>query len=206
MTKTPLTSTRFSSEEILQARREFDFFYDKTIEDPREYLERKRKRDMHKLVCFVIENELTKGRREVFKRVFFDGEKIGAVAESMGICLSNAYRYYSDAVKEIRDKLKYVVLYQNACEKDKMMPLEVMINRGAVSRKNFSLPAVSMRVLRLMDKENIETETLCSLMGLDRSRFEEVLKGKEQLDAEEITALSGFFGVTADYILKGDFA
>ncbi len=205
MTKTPLTSTQFSSEEILTAEKEFDFFYDKSIENPRQYLERKRKRDMQRLICFVIENELTKGRREVFERVFFGGEKIGAVAESMGTCESNVYRYYNDAVKEIREKLKYVVFYQNSCENDKMMPLEVMINKGAVSRRKFSLPAVSMRLIRLMNKENIGQELLCESVGLDRNKFEKVLKGKEQLDAREITVLSDFFSVSADYILKGDF-
>ncbi len=205
MTKTPLTSTQFSSEEILNARSEFDFCYDKNIENPRQYLERKRKRDMQNLICFIIENDLPQRGREVFKKVFFDGEKIKIVAESMGISSSNVYRYYNEALRIIKEKLKYVVFYQNSCEKDKMMPLEVMANKGAISRRNFSSSAVNMRLLRLMNRENIEKNILCRFAGLDANKFEEVLKGKEQLNAEEITALSGFFGVTADYILKGDF-
>lgn len=205
MTKTPLTSTQFSSEEILNARSEFDFYYDKNIENPGQYLERKRKRDMQNLICFIIENDLPQRGREVFKKVFFDGEKIKIVAESMGISSSNVYRYYNESLRIIKEKLKYVVFYQNSCEKDKMMPLEVMANKGAISRRNFSSSAVNMRLLRLMNRENIEKNILCRFAGLDANKFEEVLKGKEQLNAEEITALSGFFGVTADYILKGDF-
>lgn len=186
--------------------KEFDFLYDETIENPREYLERKRTRDMYSLICFIIENDLTQKRRNVFKKVFFKGEDFSTVAESLGISLSNTYKHYNGAVKDIREKLKYVVFYQNACEKDKMMPLEVMINRGAISRRNFSSSGVGLRLLRLMDKENIKKEKLCEFTGIDRKKFEEVLKGKIKLDAEEITTLSGFFSVTADYILKGDFA
>lgn len=205
MTKKPLTSTQFLPEEILQAEREFDFLYDGEIEEPREYLERKRKRDMQKLIHHIIENDLPKEAEDIFRRVFFQGEKMEQVAKSKEMSLSNAYRYYKSAMKKIEDKLKYVIFYQNLCCEYKMMPLEKMLCNSLSINKKVAVPAVSMRVARLMEKENVKKDFLCKAIGLSKDKFEKVLKGKEQLNAEEIILLSGFFSVTADYILKGDF-
>ncbi len=206
MTKKARYSMQFLSEEVLSAEKEFNCLYDKNIEAPREYLERKRKRDMQKLILFVMENELDEIRKTVFRRVFFDGVKIADVAKEMGICTSNAYKHYEKALKKMEENLRYVVFYQNSCRNDRMMPLEMMRENAITSKKQTSMPVISMRISRLMERENITLAILCRCTGISRKRFDSIFRGENQLAADEITSLSGFFGVTTDYILKGDLS
>ncbi len=204
MTKKPQYSTQFLSEEMLLAKDEFDFLYDEKIELPREYLERKRKRDMRKLVLHIVENELDEAKRDIFIRVFSDGEKIQDVALSMGISQSAVYKNYDKALKTIEQCLKYVVYYQNCCRNDKLMPLEVMKKYADASRRKADLSSISMRLSRLMQKNSISVKQLCLCTGINKKHFEQVFQGVSHLTDEEIALLSGFFGVTTDYILKGD--
>ena len=67
-----------------------------------------------------------------------------------------------------------------------------------------SSPAISMRLFRLMQKNNVNTQKLCECIGMREKRFRAIFQGEEQLTADEIALLSGFFGVTTDYILKGE--
>ena len=150
MTKKPLDNSQFSPEELLTAKREFDFLYDGKIENPCEYLERKRNRDMRNLIFHIIENELDEARKEIFKRVFFGGEKISDVAKEMNICVSNAYKHYDKALKRIEESLKYVVFYQNECLHNRLKPLEVMKASSLRYRGSASSPQISMRLSRLM--------------------------------------------------------
>ncbi len=195
---------QFLSEEMLSAKDEFDFLYDEKIELPREYLERKRKRDMRNLVMHIVENELDEAKRDIFIRVFSEGEKIRDVAESIGICPSTVYKHYDKALKTIEQSLKYVVYYQNCCSKDKLLPLEIMKKYADSSRRKADLSSIAMRLSRLMQKNNITEKQLCLCTGIDKKHIEQVFQGISHLTDEEIVLLSGFFGVTADYILKGD--
>ncbi|MBQ7957551.1 MAG: transcriptional regulator [Clostridia bacterium] len=206
MTKKPRYSMQFLSGEVLSAEKEFDCLYDENLEAPQEYLERKRKRDMQKLILFIMENELDETRKTIFRRVFFDGVKIADVAKEMGICTSNAYKHYEKALKRMEENLRYVVFYQNSCRNDKLLPLEVMKQNAITSKSQTSLPVISMRISRLMAKNNITINNLCRCTGINRKRFESIFRGETQLAADEITSLSGFFGVTTDYILKGDLS
>ncbi len=204
MTKKPCNPTQFLSGEMLSAKDEFNTLYDKNIEMPREYLERKRSRDMRTLILYVVENELDEARKVIFKRVFLEGEKINDVAQEMGICPSNVYKHYYKALKKIEQNLKYVVFYQNCCRNDKLKPLEVMKEYASSSLRMASSPAISMRLFRLMQKNNVNTQKLCECIGMREKRFRAIFQGEEQLTADEIALLSGFFGVTTDYILKGE--
>lgn len=204
MAKKPLSLTRFSSEEIIGAYKQFDNLYDDGIEAPREYLERKRSRDMQKIIRSIVENELDSTKREIFCRVFFDGEKINTVADELGICQSNAYKHYDKALKVIEQNLKYVLLYQNCCRLDRLTPLEKMKTDAFQTLKTMSVSAIAMRLFRLMQKENVEKKSLCRFLGFDEGHFDRIFCGALQPNAEEIVLLSGFFGVSADYILKGD--
>lgn len=204
MTKKTNYPKQFLSEEILSAEKEFNCLYDGNIEAPAEYLERKRKRDMHNLIFLVMENELNEIRKTIFKRVFFDGVKIADVASEMGIGTSNAYKHYEKALQRMEENLKYVVFYQNSCRNDKMTPLEAMRQNAITSKRQTSMPMISMRISRLMAKENITSDKLCRCAGINSKRFESFSRGETQLAADEIVSLSGFFGVTTDYILKGD--
>ncbi len=204
MAKKPLDFTSFSSDEIINGCRQFENLYDANIEAPGEYLERKRSRDMQTLIRYIVDNELEGIRKIIFMRVFFEEEKIQDVASSLEICQSNAYKHYEKALKKMRESLKYVVVYLNCCRNDEMTPLESMQKYAFASRKNTSLPAISMRLYRLMEKENVDKKKLCNCIGIDEEHFSKALCGEVQLTACEISLLSGFFRVTTDYILKGD--
>ncbi len=204
MTKKPVSLTHFSSEELLAAAGQFNTLYDKEIETPVEYIHRKRERDMRKVINFIVENELDKTKREIFTKVFFGGEKISDVAEKIGMTYSGAYKNYDKALKIIGENLKYVNFYQNVSKYDRMKPLEIMKNNAFSALKELSYSAVIMRLTRLMERDNINGEKLCNSLGFDEKRFEEIFDGKIHPCADEIVLLAGFFGVSTDYILKGD--
>ncbi len=204
MTKKPEKLTRFSTEELLSAHRQFDTLYDENIESPREYMERKRNRDMHKLMQCIMDNELDSFKRDIFARVFFYGEKFSDIAEETGLSLSAVYKHYDMALKIIGKALKYVMLYQHVCTRDIMMPLQKMRDSAFLASKRVYPNSFALRLSRLMEKENIGNEKLCESLVLDRNRFGKISCGKLEPVAGEIVLLSGFFGVSTDYILKGD--
>lgn len=206
MTKKSVSLTHFSSEEIAGAYKQFNNLYDESVETPLEYLERKRKRDMNNIIHLIIENELDSTKRKIFSSVFFGGEKISDVACQLGICLSNAYKHYDKALKIIEKNLKYVILYQNCCRHEKLTPLEQMKLRKAKALNASCRPAISMRIYRLMQKENVSKEDLCRCLDFEEKHFDGIFCGDIQPTAEEIVLLSDFFGVSSDYILKGDLS
>lgn len=87
-----------------------------------------------------------------------------------------------------------------------MKPLESMKNNAFSALKELSFSAVIMRIARLMERDNISVEKLCRSLGFNEKRFEEILGGKIHPCADEIVLLAGFFGVSTDYILKGDLS
>jgi len=196
--------THFSTEELLSAHRQFDTLYDENIESPREYLERKRNRDMHKLILCIMENELDTVKSDIFARVFFYGEKFSDVAEKTGLSQASVYKHYDKAVKKIGKALKYVMLYQDVCTRDIMMPLQRMRDSAFLASGRVYPHAFALRLSRLMEKENVGKDKLCETLVLDRNRFGKIFCGKLEPVAGEIVLLSGFFGVSTDYILKGD--
>lgn len=196
--------THFSTEELLVARRQFDPLYEENIESPGEYLERKRNRDMHNLIHCIMENELDEVKRDIFTRVFFCREKIPDIAERMGVSQKAVYKHYEKAIKTIGEALKYVVLYQDMCTHDAMTPLQRMRDGAFLASKRAYPHAFALRLSRLMEKENVGKDKLCETLVLDRNRFGKIFCGKLEPVAGEIVLLSGFFGVSTDYILKGD--
>lgn len=206
MTKRPEKLIHFSTAEQMAAHKQLDTLYDECIESPDEYMERKRNRDMQKLVRLVMKNELEGRKGDVFSRVFFYGEKFSDIAEEMNISLSAVYKYYDSAVRIISDSLKYVLLYQDIAEQDIMMPLQRMRDSAFLSSGRAYNCAFPMRLSRLMERENIDKDKLCSSLMLDRNRFGKIFVGKLEPVAGEIVLISGFFGVSTDYILKGDMS
>lgn len=198
--------THFSTEELLAANRQFDTLYDENIESPAEYLERKRNRDMHRLILRIMENEMDAVKRDIFSRVFFYGEKFSDIAEKTGISLSAVYKHYDKAVKTIGSALKYVMLYQDVCARDIMMPLQRMRDGAFLASGRVYPNAFALRLSSLMEKENVGKDKLCETLVLDRNRFGKISCGKIEPVAGEIVLLSGFFGVSTDYILKGDLS
>lgn len=206
MAKKPVKLTPFSSEELLTAAGQFNTLYDKEIETPVEYILRKRERDMRKVINFIVENELDETKRDIFTKVFFEGEKISDIAEKKEMTSSGVYKHYERALKIIGDCLKYVNFYQNTCMYDRMKSLESMKNNAFSSLKGFSYPAVIMRLIRLMKRDNVNGAKLCKSLSFDEKRFEKIFDGKIHPCTDEIVLFAGFFGVSTDYILKGDLS
>lgn len=203
LTKNLENLTHFSCDEVLSSQVVFDDWQEEDIEEEGEYLKRKRERAMRKTVEEIMKNELDELRREVFKSVFLYGEKMCDVAKRLGLSKAMAYRYYNQAVKTIGDNLKYVLLYRDGCI-DTVTPLKRMQERVTASLKNAYIKACPLRLLRLMEKENISPEKMCVSLGIEKKRLISILKGSVKPDADEVVLFSDFFGVSADYILKGD--
>ncbi len=195
--------THFSSDEIIASYSETEGMYNREIESENDYLERKRSRAMRSIITQIVKNELDDIKRDVFVSAFFYGEKFSDIASRLGTCSSNVYKHYSLALKTIEQNLKYIILYRDSCE-DTLSPLEKMRDRALLEVKRLHPSSFVMRLNRLMLRESICFEVLCKTLGLDKIRFEKIFSGEAEPYAEEIVLISGFFGVSTDYILKGD--
>ena len=82
--------------------------------------------------------------------------------------------------------------------------VEVMKKYADLSLKKANSQSISMRLSRLMQNNCISAKKLCLCTGINEKHLEQFFQGVSHLTDEEIALLSGFFGVTTDYILKGD--
>ncbi len=203
LTKKAENLTHFTSDDVLARQAVVFDFSEDSIENESEYIERRRERAMFGTVREIIENELDEIKRDIFVSMFFNGEKPTDVAKRLSMAVSTVYKHYRCALSTLEKSLKYVIYYCKACH-DKLIPLGDMQKRARQSSESVYITALPMRLKRLMQRDNVSVDSMCGFSGVQKVRLEKILGGKITANADEIVLFSGFFGVSADYILKGD--
>ncbi len=203
MTKKAEKLMQSAFEERLLKQMSFDDLQEEDIENEREFFERKRERAMLNTVKAVIEKELDGVRKDIFVSMFFDSEKPADISIRLGIAPSTVYKHYHKALEILEENLKYVLFYCKGCN-DKLTKLGDMQKRARDSAESVYISAIPMRLRRLMEKQNVSLESMCMSGAFQKPRLENILLGKLTANADEIVLFCGFFGVSADYILKGD--
>lgn len=172
-------------------------------ESPAEYAWRKRDVDMAVLLEKAIEKELTETERDAVRRHWFDSESVTSIAEKKGINPSAVNRTLARAEEKLEKVLSYAVFYQNELKNESIVPLVLGRARVIAAARNAKGGTSGDRITRLRQSQNLTREILAPALDMSVKRLGE-LERDALPHGSELAALSEFFNVTADFILKGE--
>lgn len=172
-------------------------------EAPAEYAWRKREVDMSLLLEKAIRNELTDSERTAVILHWFSGKSISQISNEKGISPSAVKKTLDRANEKLEKALSYVVCYQQNIMSESVIPLIVGRARVIAAARNSSGINAGSRISGLRQSQCLTAEALCRATGISLPRLVKIEKGSEP-DCSELIALSDFFDVTTDYILKGE--
>lgn len=172
-------------------------------ESPAEYAWRKRDVDMAILLEKAIANELTQTERETVIDHWFNYESVTAIAEKRGISPSAVNRTLSRAEEKLERVLSYAVCYQQNLKNESIVPMVLGRARVIAAARNAAGGTSGDRITRLRQSQNLTREVLAPALGITAERLGRLEQGAVPM-GDELALLSGFFNVTADFILKGE--
>jgi predicted DNA-binding protein (UPF0251 family)/DNA-binding XRE family transcriptional regulator len=173
-------------------------------ETPAEYAWRKRGVDLAMLLEHAIENELSEAEKSAVRNRWFESMTVSEIAAMQGISTAAV----SVTLKRAQDKLfralNYAVKYQQGIADETALPLIMGRARVIASARNSVGITVSQRVRNLRLSQNLSRKALEKGSGIALGRIFAIESGKADPDMRELVVLCDFFGVTADYIVKGE--
>lgn len=173
-------------------------------EVPAEYAWRKRDVDMSVLLEQAIENELSETERNAVRDCWYESMSVAEISSKRGISTSAV----SVTLKRAQDKLcrvlGYAVKYQRGITDETAVPIFIGRARVIASARNFSGESLAQRVRNLRLSQNLSRKALSKGSLVSAGRIAAIESGKADPDIRELAALCAFFGVTADYIVKGE--
>lgn len=172
-------------------------------ETPAEYAWRKREVDMSLLLEKAIRNELTDAERSAVMLHWFDGESLTQISNEKGITPSAVKKTLDRANEKLEKALSYVVCYQQNVMSESVIPLAIGRARVVAAARSASGENAGERISRLRQSQCLTDEAVSYATGIRLSRLAKIEKGAEP-ESSELVALSEFFDVTTDYILKGE--
>ncbi len=172
-------------------------------ETPAEYAWRKREVDMSLLLEKAIEDELTQTEKEIITDFWFNSESLTRIAEKRNIRPPSVKGTLERAQKKIERALRYVVFYQQEIMAENIVSVVSGRARVIAASRNRACENVSERIKSLRTSQGLTVERLEKATGITAERIKNLEEGKE-IDLSELVTISEFFGVTTDYILKGE--
>lgn len=173
-------------------------------EVPAEYAWRKRDVDMSVLLETAIENELSEAEKNAVRDRWYDSLTVAEIASKRGVSKASVSVTLKRAQDKLYKVLGYAVKYQQGINNETALPLIIGRARVIASARNSSGGTVSQRVLNLRVSQNLSRKALEKGTQISSGRIVAIESGKADPDMRELVALCDFFGVTADYIVKGE--
>lgn len=175
----------------------------KECEAPAAYAWRKREVDMSLLLEKAIENELTETERNVVEDKWYNSLSLSQIARNRGITPAAVKHTSERALEKLERVLKYVVFYQRNIIDECIVPAAVGRARVIASAKNMKSGDIGQRIRNLRLGQGLSIKLLSAATDINEKRIESIESG-DMPKTEELIALSEYFAVTTDYILKGD--
>lgn len=172
-------------------------------EAPAEYAWRKRSVDLAILLEGAIENELTPLERETIKEFWYNSKTLTRIAADRGVAPSSVSATLERAQGKLKKVLGYAVRYQHDVNNESIIPLALGRARVIAAARNAMGGTPALRIMRLRQSQNLSRKALSKATSIPTSRLERIENAKASPDSEELIAISEFFAVSADYILKG---
>ena len=173
-------------------------------ESPDDYAWRRRDVDLSALADEVIKTRLTPRERQVTEAYWFDGSTISMIAQKLGVCPSSVSRCLDKAQRKIYDALSFTVKYQHDIESVDFLPIAVRRALAVSAAKRYEPNTLGGRIKKLRCSENIGEQLLCDALGMQIRTLRMVENGEKEPTLHQLAQLAGFFGTTADYLLKGE--
>ena len=172
-------------------------------ETPAEYAWRKREVDMSLLLERAIEDELTEIEKEIVKEYWFDSDSLKVIAQRRKIKSPTVKGTLNRAEKKIERALRYVIFYQQGIMSESVVSAVACRAKAIASARNSSAKGMSERINNLRVSQGLTFEKMQKATGITQSKLIEIENGVVS-DISDLIILSEFFGVTTDYILKGE--
>lgn len=173
-------------------------------ETPAEYAWRKRGVDMAVLLEKAIETELSDNERKTIRERWYDSLTVSEIAAKQGISSAAVSVTLKRAQEKLRKVLRYAVGYQLQSAKETTVSLVLANARVVASARNSVGNSVGERLRNLRLRDNISLESLSKATDISSRRLNAFEAEKSEPFLQEILALSEAFGVTTDYLLKGE--
>lgn len=177
--------------------------YCTACEAPAEYAWRKRSVDLSILLEAAIEAELTALEKKIIKDFWFNSKTVTAISAERGVAPSSISVTLDRAQKKLKKALGYIIRYQHDIDNESIIPLAIGKARVIAAARNASGGTSAQRIMRLRQSQNLSRKTLSKALGIEQTRLENLEHGKASLNLQELTAISEFFSVSTDFILKG---
>ncbi len=173
-------------------------------ETPAAYAWRKRDIDMSVLLETAVKNELSETERKMIEEYFYNSKKLVTIAAERGVSGAAAGKSLERALEKLRNALKYVVMYQHICADESIIPLAVRRAAAIAQARKTGGETVGERLLSLRMRENLSRKTVEEILGIEPARLGYIERDEKDISGAELIMLSGFYGVSVDYILKGE--
>lgn len=168
-----------------------------------EYILRKRKEELNRLVKKVIRNELDDKDRLIVHLYWYKNNTKDEIAEKLGVDRSTVFRRFEKINETIYDKLKYAIEYRFGNEFAQSAMLLIKSDVSA-KRENGALESIGQRLKRLRLEQYIELSEVSRLTGIAQSRLLLIEKSGKEITMQELKKLATFFRVSSDYIIFGE--
>lgn len=190
-------------EEILAAQLACCGRHCQACESPAEYAWRKREVDMALLLEQAIQQELTDSERTAIMLHWFDGVSVTEISQQKGVNPSAVKRTLDRAQEKLEKALSYAVCYEQNIISQSIIP--VIVGRAKVisAARNATGDTIGERIVRLRQSQCLTGEALCAATGIKHPRLSGIEHGALP-NSNEVVALSEFFSVTTDFLLKGE--
>lgn len=173
-------------------------------EAPAEYAWRKRSVDMALLLEQAIESELSPAEQAAIRDRWLESLSVQEISEKRKISRAAVSVTLKRAQDKLQKVLSYAVKYQNDTLSDSIMPLALGRAKAIAAARYLSGNSVCERLSHLRRRENLSMAAQSRATGISARRLASLEKGESSPDLCELIILSEFFGVTTDYILKGE--
>lgn len=177
--------------------------YCTACEAPAEYAWRKRGVDLAILLEKAIETELTPLERETVTEYWFNSKTLSVISAERGTAPSTVSITLDRAKSKLKKVLGYAVRYQHDIDCESIIPLALGRARVIAAARNAAGGTAAQRIMRLRQSQNLSREALGKALGITVSRLEKLEYEKASPDLQELIAISEFFSVSTDFILKG---
>lgn len=172
-------------------------------EAPAEYAWRKREVDMSLLLDRAIRKELSESERSVIILHWYEGKSISEISKQNGASIPAVKKALERAQEKLERVLSYAVCYQQNVFSESVIPVVIGRARVISAARNATAGTPGDRIARLRQSQCLTAEALGLATEINPGRIRRIEKGAEP-DCGELVALSGFFSVTTDFILKGE--
>ena len=192
-----------SEEEIKAAQLACCGRFCQECETPAAYAWRKREVDMAILLEEAIKNELTNAEREIVIEHWFNSLSKVYIAQKRGISSAAVGAAIKRSTEKLERVLKYVFFYQRDICSDSIISLAMGRARIIAAARNSAGENSGERIRNLRQGQCISRAMLARAADIPLKRIE-ALENGAVLKTDELVAISAFFDVTSDYILKGE--